>query len=236
MLGTSRGTRGCNFETTALSATDFSITSSSRKRTSCGVVERNTMYNVNPETGIRYGVIAANSLDPDLVEELFHGSEADNLSYDEAYDEAKAEAEFEYDNHVEEAKIAAAEVGADRELGFDIEVFTESYFEQRGLDSDREQFVDDKLEQFSDTCLIDEPVIEGMCEGVQYRISWLGGAPLVWALSGLEGGANKLCSPCVPNAADLDSGFYVDGEEFKTHGGWFTCYVIPRDWLYKKNT
>jgi len=34
------------------------------------------MNNVNPRTGIRYGVIACNSLDSDLVEELMHGAGA----------------------------------------------------------------------------------------------------------------------------------------------------------------
>ena len=52
--------------------------------------------NVNTKTGVRFGVIAVNSLDPDVVHELFYGPDAKDLSYEEAYAEAKSEAEKEH--------------------------------------------------------------------------------------------------------------------------------------------
>lgn len=45
------------------------------------------MVNINPNTGIAYGCISAQSLDNDLVHDLMFGPQANDLSYDPALDE-----------------------------------------------------------------------------------------------------------------------------------------------------
>lgn len=73
--------------------------------------------NINAETGIAYGYISANALDPEVVERLMNGSWA----IDHTYDAALAEIE-------EEALIAAAENGINE---FDYEDWTEAYVDER---------------------------------------------------------------------------------------------------------
>jgi hypothetical protein len=193
------------------------------------------MTNCNPDTGIRYGVIAMNSLDSDLAHELWYGPQATNASEEEAYAEAKRELEAEYDAALEEAHIAAAEVDYNQ----DTDAFVERWMDTHGFGDCREGYVDQKLQwvEFQ----IDEPVISGTYQGVQYTISWLGGAPLLWVFEGPEGSANRLCSPCVPNAADLDGGFKLDAETPIDVDGYpmedqegYPCYCVPRDWLAKE--
>jgi len=46
------------------------------------------MLNINPETNIAYGYVSANELDSEIVDILMFGSQARNLSYQEAYQEA----------------------------------------------------------------------------------------------------------------------------------------------------
>ena len=94
--------------------------------------------NVNELTGIRYGIISANSLDGELVQDLLY-YEGEDLSWKEAE---------------EEIKIAMREEGVTEE--------------------DWDRTLDDRL---SDV-YIDEPIVEGECEGVKYCTSWLGGALL----------------------------------------------------------
>jgi hypothetical protein len=75
----------------------------------------------------------------------------------------------------------------------------------------------------------DEECIEGTYEGVSYCTSYLGGALNFFICeSPITVLVNSLCSPCVPNAGDLDSGFAV----FKDEGdSGFLCYGVPGDWL-----
>ena len=47
--------------------------------------------NINDFTGIAYGYIAADDLDPELVHELMFGPQAKDLDYEDAYAEALAE-------------------------------------------------------------------------------------------------------------------------------------------------
>jgi hypothetical protein len=178
--------------------------------------------NTHPETGIRYGVIACNSLDPDVYNDLWQNGK--DLSYEEAAKDLQAEVDNEADDIEEEAAISRGEIDGGPPTEADIE----RAFEAKGY-PDRESFIDGEFEKRAQDIQIDEPVIEGEHEGVKYRISWLGGAPLLWVFEGPIGYAERLCSPCVPNAADLDGGFEPDtGDE---HGTGYLCYIVPRDWL-----
>lgn len=199
------------------------------------------MSNTNPVTGIRYGVISMHSIDGDVANDLWYGPGATDLSYQAAYEEAKADAETLYDRHMEEAEIAASETDhnmSDAER----EAFIEDWFERNDIEFDKEVFVDSILERHSDMCCIDEPNIEGVYDGVHYLISWLGGAPLLRITQGPLAVADRLCSPCVPNAADLDGGYALASEVIDSLDGnkqtlsavleaGFQCYGVPRDWL-----
>lgn len=189
-----------------------------------------TMANRHPETGIRYSVVACNDLDQDLVQELWFGSGATDLTYLAAYEEAKKEAEQEYETLLEEAEIAASEIDPNMSA-LEREEFIEKWFDRMDWEFDKERFVERKLEQFSDMYESDEPEIEGEWEGVKYLISWLGGAPLVWISEGPVGYARRLCSPCVPGAADISSpdDYRLEGEP-ESEGFEYECYCPPRDW------
>lgn len=136
--------------------------------------------NVNELTGIRYGIISANSLDGELVQDLLY-YEGEDLSWKEAE---------------EEIKIAMREEGVTEE--------------------DWDRTLDDRL---SDV-YIDEPIVEGECEGVKYCTSWLGGALHFWIFESPRIGLYSECSPCCPNAGNLDSP-NDDGVE---------CYDVPEGW------
>jgi len=65
-----------------------------------------------------------------------------------------------------------------------------------------------------------EPEISGELEGVKYRTSWLGGALNFFILeSPVTTDKARLASPCVPNAAILDT---LDGS--------VSGYDVPADW------
>lgn len=59
-------------------------------------------------------------------------------------------------------------------------------------------------------------------DDMKLRISWLGGAPLLWVLESPHRAAVSLCSPCVPNAGDLNNKVPL--------GTGFACYDVPTDW------
>lgn len=79
---------------------------------------------------------------------------------------------------------------------------------------------DAELDHRAENLHIEEPTIEGECEGVKYMISWLGGAPLLWVFSSPYTGAYAQCSPCVPGAGDLET-----PDEYGV-----ICYDVPPDW------
>lgn len=208
------------------------------------------MPNYNPDTGIRYGVIACNSLDDDLVQELFCGSQAKDLSYEQAQAECRNELESECkdieSDCFDEALCTLRERGINDPTGTALDELhsaaIDAAYERLGFD-DRDEYIESKFESSMQDCHIEEPTIEGEYEGVKYHISWLGGAPILYVFEGPLGSAERLCSPCVPGAADLDSGFmYREAEDggyvYQTEEvlpGENLCYCVPRDWLRKED-
>ena len=76
------------------------------------------------------------------------------------------------------------------------------------------------IQEFWDDYQCDEPDISGEYEGVKYRTSWLGGALNFFILfSPHVTDRARMASPCVPNAAILDT---LDGS--------VTGYNVPDDW------
>lgn len=152
------------------------------------------MTNINEKTGIRYGTIYLHHLDPDTASWLWDDGE--DTSYAAALEELE-----------EEIRTAVLQEIEDGDLDIDATDVC-----------DIEREVERRLERESDGIQIDEPTIEGTCEGVTYAISWLGGAPLLWVFHSPIIGKHGLCSPCVPNAGDLES----EGE--------YECYDVPEEW------
>lgn len=195
-------------------------------------------------TGVRYGVIACNSLDSDLEHELFYGTDARDVSYFDARQEEESRISNEICEICDDAENAAAEVDGlmtEADHAAFVADHVEASFERMGF-TDADDYREHRLSVFNEDYEDSEPVIEGRYEGIDYRIQWLGGAPLLWVIAGPEGYARSLCSPCVPNAADLDSGFVLDSEIPRDSSGFptedpenpYLCYCVPRDWLNKE--
>lgn len=181
------------------------------------------MPNTNPTTGLAYGVISFNSLQPWCLDDLFYGDQAKDLSYALAIDELVREAEAEYESLMEECCMSAAESGADREADFEFERFQENWFAFRNQEPEKDSFVDERVERRREHIGISEPIIEGVYDGVTYRISWLGGAPLLLVFDGPHTTRAQPCSPCVPGAGSLDS---LDPAGIE-------CYDVPKSWRWR---
>jgi len=177
------------------------------------------MPNYNRDTGIAYGVIAGNSLDPDVLNDLMYGADAVDETYEAAAREVRAEAEA----HLSEIRAIAREnlreVGDDLDEAYDAEV-------ERLLDCDPEDYVQVKLDELADNYQGEESNYSGELEGVKYEVSWLGGAIIVFITESPHTAAVRPCSPCVPGAGDLDSREPI--------GSGMVCYDVPADWRAKE--
>lgn len=181
--------------------------------------------NVNPETQIRYGVLSAHRLHADVFDSLRFGGT--DHTYNDAVAQLRKEVNQDADTIEEECTIGCVERGLTPGTpDFDsiLERDIEAAYERLGY-SCREDYVESRVERESEWIEIDEPFITGTHDGVNYQITWLGGAPLVWSLDGPVGYALQLCSPCVPNAADLDAGLAEDPDEG------YICHTIPANWF-----
>lgn len=190
------------------------------------------MPNYNLNTGLAFGVVSFNNLQPWCLDALFYGDQAKDLSWEAALEELKAEGRAQFDHLLDQAEIAASETDggmSDTER----ERFIESFFVEREALTDRDEFVEAYVERGRESIDISEPIIEGVYDGISYLISWLGGAPLLYSLDGPAGVAVSACSPCVPGAADLDSGFLLDWEtdETRDYSHWTGCHRVPRSWM-----
>lgn len=191
------------------------------------------MTNTNPETGVRYGVISANSLDPDLVELLMYGDCAVDETYEQAFKDAESEYGAEVEALYDEAETAANETDpgmSDYDRDCFIETHVEDALARMGY-CDADDLVACKLSEFAEMFQCDEPHITGKYDDIEYQVTWLGGAPLVWVLKGPIGSVRSLCSPCVPGAGDLDSGFVGGDTVPPIDFEGYECYVVPSNWL-----
>lgn len=132
--------------------------------------------NVNPETGVRYGVINGNRVEELLTEIM--------------------------DNGVNEDFEAELEEWKEQHIGY-----TEDEFDE---------FIENRKEELEGAeC---EYTYTSPRTGAKYKLGWLGGAPIIWVLKSQVKVYARLCSPCIPNAGDLDELDRVSGVE---------CYGIP---------
>lgn len=105
------------------------------------------------------------------------------------------------------------------------EEIIESVSEHQGVWSEEEieEISEQVMEALNDSgsTQFDEEEYEYITETEQYLLSYLGGAPMIWAMKTPFLTKARLCSPCVPNAGDLDSPD-PDGYE---------CYAVEPDWF-----
>ena len=180
--------------------------------------------NINPETGIRYGYISGNSIHSYILDTIMYSVGTD-LTYEAAKAEALAVAERQAED-IEEVRIAIAEAGGFTDRGYEdgIDYWTSRAYERLGFDC-REDYVENSVECAMRYVYIEEPIIEFEYEGVKGRTSWLGGECNLWIFESPHTNTFALCSPCVPNACNLDQ---------PDHDG-YVGYDVPLNWRIKED-
>lgn len=154
-----------------------------------------TIPNFDAENRVHYGYISSNSLDPETVHELMYGPHATSISYQEAYDARQAEIEQE------------------------LEILAEEQDEVTRQDWIAEE-TSRRMEIEEIHC--EEEIVEGTYQEVKYLSSWLGGALHFFILKSPHISNRELCSPCVPNAGNLNQPV-LEGDNNPT-------YDVPADW------
>ena len=180
--------------------------------------------NINLLSNIPYGIISASRLDDDLVHDLLY-TYGDDLSYKDAMQEfieafyrdpINTYREYEYRNRncSDEEIITILEDEG-------LILIDEDTKEILRPDEDTEQMVPDFF-QFSDHYQCEERIVQGVHKGVYYLSTYIGGALNFVILDSphITDHAHK-CSPCVPNAGNLDD---LSDEPC------YTCYDVPKDW------
>lgn len=152
------------------------------------------LSNINPTTGIRFGAISGQSIHPEVLDELH------SLASNEVYHRLRDEREQQL-----RAELRSTFDRIDDDL---VEQVIEMQLEAESEHGD-----------FND----EEPSADIVHEGVSLNFGYLGGAvlliiydsPYTWVVE-------SLCSPCVPNAANLDSAIDPDG---------YIAYAPANSWL-----
>lgn len=148
------------------------------------------MINTNIDTGIRFGIVSANSLHGDVIDEI-----------------QQYGTDVHWDDAVSELRERMAAEWADEGKSSDDDEFTEAF--------------EEAVEDLGNSWMDDEPVHEYETQQCSVMTTWLGGAMMVWVFKSPYIVKARLCSPCVPNAGDLDSKDKEDG---------FDCYDVPPEW------
>ena len=94
----------------------------------------------------------------------------------------------------------------------------------QGTDYSYKEYLEEFPEETINNYENDEPYIEGEMDGVKYSTSWMGGALCFFILESPHQTTCALCSPCVPNAGDLNN----IGDDYTT-----VSYDVPKDWRLK---
>ena len=149
--------------------------------------------NINSETGIHYGAISGHSLDPDVLNSI--QDKVFDLEYQAAYKE-----------HLKKLLWDASLV-----------IVGDSLTIQQLIDKCEENDIDPDLDYYFD-CY--EPTGTVEIDGLIVTFDWLGGCPLIIVNESPFITFANPCSPCVPNAGDLDN-LDHDGVE---------CYNVPENW------
>ena len=131
--------------------------------------------NINPDTGVRYGVISTRNIDQDVLDTILQNGT--DLSYAEAEEETRRDVE--------------ADVRAGRGILLD-DVDMEVQARMENYQSDEPVVRYTLTDDAGQTTL-------------EVQTTWLGGAQLLWVFKSPYRTKARLCSPCVPGAGDLDN-------------------------------
>lgn len=161
--------------------------------------------NIHPVTGIAYGVINANNLDGEVLHEISFVSGMDALNVDRLVDFAK-------------------------DYGFEVPPASETestYQYYKRLESAVCQFMVEKCEESEETAAEYDEVLESDFTGHLWYCEKNGISTLyntddntVIVMQSTETAMVNKCSPCYPNAGDLDTP-NADGIQ---------AYTVPMDW------
>jgi hypothetical protein len=155
------------------------------------------MTNHNEVTGIAYGLIAANDMDGDVVQELMFGSRANNISEIAARVEEELRQRHEWEDECERKSVLAQEEG--------------TFIEHDDFEPNLDNF----------ESMIDEPTVEGEYEGIKYISSYLGGALHFFVVdSPFITSTARRASPCVPGAGVLHPSRDGDVLCYDVHPSW----------------
>jgi hypothetical protein len=184
----------------------------------------NLTTNVNPDTDIRYGVAQGNNY-PDLVDHIMQNG--DDLAYNYFVSEIKAS--FENVNPDDDLATITEDIeGILEDLPCypkpDVDELVLEVVSPNSDESLGDRLYDlicDNLQYENDS---DNASYELEENGCKYAISSLGGSLLIWIYESTNiVYVSSLCSPCVPNAGDLDSGLTDQDSGYQ-------CYGIPSEW------
>lgn len=175
--------------------------------------------NVNPETGIRYGVTSSI---PDWILD-------ESMSWD-CPDESESAQEYARERLTELAEKGEIDPDAIDGFTFDSEVTAESLKDDlleciASLDGEKaidclESIEPWAMQGFFDGCDFNDSARYGEIDGIKLMLSSLGGSPLLWVFNSPYLDNVRLCSPCVPNAGDLDT----------PDGNGYQCYAPNPEW------
>lgn len=181
--------------------------------------------NIHPETGIRYGVIASQSIHSDIIDSMMSsGLNVTNLEYLLQESERIANNIEEGSDDYEDAQSVLADIASFRQANKDEVVYGTKWLEYlQTLEGGLYTFLDN-LDEWNEDSEPDECTYIGYYEGVKYSLSTLGGAYNIWVEESPVVGKFEKCSPCCPNAVNLNSPD-EDGEE---------GYDVPADWRVEK--
>jgi hypothetical protein len=157
--------------------------------------------NIDPETGTHYGVIASNS----LASWVFEQAASSGVDID--YEEARQELLERLNDAVASERQAASEHA------------------EKNMDSAIEELIDACMESYESTG--DQMLVryETTHEGQPLIVQFTGGSEMWVFKSPIVVRAAK-CSPCFPNAGDLDNVYDEPDAGVPTYG-------LPTDWRAK---
>ena len=150
--------------------------------------------NVHTETGTHYGAISGHSLDPDVL----------NAIQDKVFD---LEYQTTYKDHL-------------KNLLQDVICNSDDLTIQQLIDKCEAHDIDPDLDYFAEAFDCYEPSGTIEHDGLIITFDWLGGCPLIIVNESPFVASAVPCSPCVPNAGDLDD---LDPEGVE-------CYNVPENW------
>jgi hypothetical protein len=165
--------------------------------------------NINTTTGIRYGVIAANNV-PYLFDDILMNG-TDNR-YNAYRNELRIELETTFDDAFNDYAVNGGDVtpiqaACDAVNDYLNREGCDYRLDSADFDDDDDFDVDPILDELLECYETDSDGYDYSyeCDGYHYELSSLGGAGIIFVIKSPFVAVCKQCSPCCPNAGDLDN-------------------------------